>query len=492
MVRASQNDGLTLVLFGGSGDLAGRMLLPALYHLEHDRLLPDKLRIVLAGRNVAQGPASRTAVRTSLDTHIAASDFDAQSWQRFSQRIEGCVFDAAADGAAAHLASCLDQVRDDIRIFYFATPPSLYAPICQILRQAGLNRPCDRVVMEKPIGHDVASSRQINGAVGEAFAESSIFRIDHYLGKEAVQNLLALRFANFMFEPLWNARGIRQIQITVAESDGVGGRGGYYNTTGALRDMLQNHMLQLLCLVAMEPPVSMRADDVRDEKVKVLRSLSPIMGTAVENLTVRGQYVPGNIGGKHVPGFAEDSGGEAPATETFVALRAGIDNWRWAGVPFFLRTGKRMPHRYTEIYIEFHPLPHSIFVGSGSDAISPNQLIIRLQPEETIRLTMMNKVPGLDTGGFRLKELALNLNWSEAFQPMRRRIAYERLFLDLFDGNPTLFVRRDEIDAAWSWIDGIVEGWHARAQTPLPYPAGTPGPRAAIALPARFGHRWHG
>ena len=250
-----------------------------------------------------------------------------------------------------------------------------------------------------------------------------------------MQNLLALRFANFMFEPLWNARGIRQIQITVAESDGVGGRGGYYNTTGALRDMLQNHMLQLLCLVAMEPPVSMRADDVRDEKVKVLRSLSPIIGTAVENLTVRGQYVPGNIGGKHVPGFAEDSGGEAPATETFVALRAGIDNWRWAGVPFFLRTGKRMPHRYTEIYIEFHPLPHSIFVGSGSDAISPNQLIIRLQPEETIRLTMMNKVPGLDTGGFRLKELALNLNWSEAFQPMRRRIAYERLFLDLFDGN---------------------------------------------------------
>ncbi|HEY4123918.1 MAG TPA: glucose-6-phosphate dehydrogenase [Rhizomicrobium sp.] len=490
-MHVSEKDGLTLVLFGGGGDLAGRMLLPALYHLENDGLLPEKLRIAPTGRHVAQGAAARMAARASLDAHIPASSFREESWERFAARIEGCAFDASDAASIAPLKAYLDHEPDGVRIFYFATPPSLYAPICRILRDAGLNRAQDRVILEKPIGHDVASSRVINSAVGEAFAESSIFRIDHYLGKEAVQNLLALRFANFLFEPLWNARGIRQIQITVAESDGVGGRGGYYNSTGALRDMLQNHMLQLLCLVAMEPPVSLNADDVRDEKVKVLRSLRPIAGASAEKLTVRGQYTPGRIDGSDVAGFAEDSGGTAPDTETFVALRAEIDNWRWAGVPFYLRTGKRMAHRHTEIYIEFHSLPHSIFGESGRAAISSNQLIIRLQPDETIRLMVMNKVPGLDRDGFRLKELPLNLNWSDAFQTTRRRIAYERLFLDIFAGNQTLFVRRDEVDAAWNWIDGIVESWRSGGQAPLPYAAGTSGPTAALELPIRFGHRWH-
>jgi glucose-6-phosphate 1-dehydrogenase len=345
------------------------------------------------------------------------------------------------------------------------------------------------MALEKPLGTDLESSREINDSVAAAFPEDRIFRIDHYLGKETVQNLLALRFANSMFEPLWNAAHIDHIQITVAETVGVEGRADFYESAGALRDMVQNHMLQLLTLVAMEPPTDFDATAVRDEKVKVLRSLRPIGPADVETLTVTGQYTRGAIDGEPVPGYVEEIGHESQ-TETFVALKAHIDNWRWKGVPFYLRTGKRMPMRDTEIYIEFKDVPYSIFASRGATA-RPNKLIIGLQPEETIELRLMSKTPGLDRGGVRLREIPLDIGLANAFSEYRRRIAYERLLLDLIEGDPTLFVRRDEVEAQWTWIDQIRAAWAERGAPPRPYGAGTWGPSAAIALTERDGISWH-
>ena len=321
------------------------------------------------------------------------------------------------------------------------------------------------------------------------FKESQTFRIDHYLGKETVQNLLALRFGNALFEPLWNAQGIDHVQITVAETVGLEGRLGFYDDAGALRDMVQNHMLQLLALVAMEPPARFDATAVRDEKVKVLRSLRPIDAQTATTHTVIGQYASGAVGGQPVAGYAEELG-HPSATETFVALKAHVENWRWKNVPFYLRTGKRLPTRKTEIFIQFNDVPHSIFSGSGAK-LAANKLIIGLQPEENIRLELMTKEPGLGHTGMRLREVPLDISLPNAFAEFRRRIAYERLLLDLLAGDPTLFVRRDEVEAQWTWIDAIRAGWKADAMEPKAYGAGTWGPSAAIALTERDGVTWH-
>jgi glucose-6-phosphate 1-dehydrogenase len=346
-----------------------------------------------------------------------------------------------------------------------------------------------RLALEKPLGTDLASSCEINDAVVAAFPEQRTFRIDHYLGKETVQNLLALRFANSAFEPLWNSAHIDHVQITVAETVGLEERGGYYDGAGALRDMVQNHMLQLLALVAMEPPAEFDATSVRDEKVKVLRSLRPIRPDDVTTQVVTGQFGDGAVGGQPVKSYAEELGRES-ATETFVALKAYVDNWRWAGVPFYLRTGKRMAARKTEIFIQFKCVPHSIFAARGART-EANKLVISIQPEENIRLLVMAKTPGLDREGIRLREVPLDVGLADAFSDHRRRIAYERLLLDLIDGDPTLFVRRDEVEAQWHWIDGVRASWKEAGLTPKAYGAGSWGPSAAIALTERDGVHWH-
>jgi glucose-6-phosphate 1-dehydrogenase len=350
---------------------------------------------------------------------------------------------------------------------------------------AGLVNPRTRVVLEKPLGHDLASAREINAAVGRHFAESQIFRIDHYLGKETVQNLMVLRFGNAIFEPLWRAPFIKSVQITVAESVGVGSRAGFYDSTGALRDMVQNHLLQLLCIVAMEPPVSLDADAVRDEKLKVLRSLRPMSLSDVARDTVRGQYTSGSSLGEPAVGYLSEANVPADSrTETFVALRAHINNWRWANVPFFLRTGKRLPERRSEIVIEFADLPFSLFPDAPRQPV--NRLLIRLQPEEHVQLQMMAKEPG---SGMRLRPVSLNLDLQSALAG-RRAEAYERLLIDVIRKRLTHFMRRDELEAAWAWIEPIMHGWQALNEAPKPYVAGSWGPAASSALMARHALAW--
>ncbi|MFQ5346717.1 MAG: glucose-6-phosphate dehydrogenase [Rhodothalassiaceae bacterium] len=485
-----------LVIIGGTGDLAMRMLFPSLYFLDRDGFLCEGLRVIGAARSDLDREAFIETVHTRLRSHIAAAYYDESAWKRFADRLDYVPVDGAAADGFRSLAVRLGRdgkapTGDEPPVVsYLSTAPKLYGPICEHLRAAGLAGPQDRIAVEKPIGHDLASCRALNDGMAAVFPESRIFRVDHYLGKETVQNLIALRFANMLFEPLWNAQGIEQVQITVAETVGVEGRWSYYNESGALRDMVQNHMLQLLCLVAMEPPTSLDADAVRDEKLKVLRSLRPMTLADAVHKTVAGQYGAGAVDGRPVPGYLEE--GEGPSdTETFVALRADIDNWRWRGVPFYLRTGKRMPVRLTEIFIQFRGVPHSIFPEDSNPVLPSNRLVIRLQPEENIKLLLMNKVPGIGREGMRLQEVSLDLTLSPEARRRRRRIAYERLLLDILCGNSTLFVRRDEVEAAWAWVDGILESWRALGLKPKPYPAGTWGPAASVALTERFGHSWH-
>jgi glucose-6-phosphate 1-dehydrogenase len=401
----------------------------------------------------------------------------------------------ASDGTAKGTEALQKALAGNSRILYFmATSPKLYGPTCMSLAAAGLAGEHCRVVLEKPIGTDLASSVAINEAVGSVFHEDRIYRIDHYLGKEAVQNLLALRFANSLFEPLWNASNIDHVQITVGETVGLEGRWGYYDESGALRDMLQNHVLQLVALVAMEPPHQFEPNEVRNEKTKVIRSLRPITASTVAANTVRGQYTAGSAGGIAVPGYNQETGANSSKegghsdTETFVALRAEIDNWRWAGVPFYLRTGKRMQARRTDITIQFKTVPHNIFAAAEPN-LPANRLVIRLQPQESVTLEILSKQPGLE--GVRLREVPLELSLPKEESGGRTRIAYERLLLDVLKGNTTLFVRRDEVEAAWQWIDGVQSSWRSTRQLVKPYPAGTWGPTAAIALTERHGHSWY-
>ncbi|MXO69302.1 glucose-6-phosphate dehydrogenase [Pelagerythrobacter marinus] len=471
-----------LVLFGATGDLAQRMLLPSLCALDHDGLLAPDLKIVGTARSDLDEGGFRNFAREALETYLPANRRGGMA--DFLNRLTYQPLDATTLEGYNDLAARVGEPARGLAIF-LSTAPSLFEPTIRGLQHAGLDGPNVRMCLEKPLGTDLATSCEINDAVAAAFPEERIFRIDHYLGKETVQNLLALRFANILFEPLWNAAHIEHVQITVAETVGLEGRVAFYDDAGALRDMVQNHMLQLLALVAMEPPGSFDATAVRDEKVKVLRSLRRV----VEGETVTGQYRAGAIQGEAVPGYDEELG-RVSDTETFVAIKAHVDNWRWKGVPFYLRTGKRMPERVTEIVVQFRPIPHSIFEGKGAK-VQANKLVIGIQPEENITLSLMAKVPGLDREGIRLRSVPLNIAMPHAFSGAVRRIAYERLLLDLLEGDQTLFVRRDEVEAQWEWIDAIRAGWAAQGLQPRTYMSGSWGPSAAIALAERDGVTWH-
>jgi len=474
----------TLLLFGATGDLAKRMLLPSLYALHEDGLIAEDLRIFGTARSELSDGEYREIAREALEEYLPEDRKDEAKIGSFLGHLQYQPLDASTIEGFDHLAEKLGDISGGLSIF-LSTAPFLFEPTIRGLQSAGLAGENVRIGLEKPLGNDLASSRVINDAVASAFDEDRIFRIDHYLGKETVQNLMALRFANAMFEPLWNAQGIDHVQITISETVGLEGRHGFYDETGALRDMVQNHMLQLLALIAMEPPADFDSTSVRDEKVKVLRCLRAVEADEM----VRGQYASGAVKGEAVKAYADDLG-ERSETETFVALKAHVDNWRWQGVPFYLRTGKRMTERRSEIVIQFKPVPHNIFAQRGGKLLA-NRLVIRLQPEEYVRLMVMAKEPGMDRDGVSLREVPLDLSLTQAFSKARRRIAYERLLLDLIDGDPTLFVRRDEVEAQWKWVDAIRKVWSENDMLPKSYGSGSWGPSSAVALTERDGVTWH-
>lgn len=474
-----------LVVFGGTGDLSMRKLLPSLHLLDRDGHLDAGTRVVAVSRDGLTDADLRDKATAAVRAHHEADDNEGLN--RFLGRLSHVTVDVGGDPRGwEDLARALTPGRD--RVFHLAVPPMLSGSICRGLNDAGLVGPGSRVVLEKPLGSDLASAREVNAEVAEIFPESATYRIDHYLGKETVQNLLVLRFANVFLEPLWNSRWIDHVQITAAETVGVGGRRGYYDSAGAMRDMVQNHLLQLLCLTAMEPPSSYDRDAVRDEKLKVLQALTPLTGDRVDTDTVRGQYGPGTVDGEEVVGYLDEAGGPSTAdTETFVALRAEIANWRWAGVPFYLRTGKRMGHTRSEIVVRFRQVPHTIF--PGADGLpGAGELVIRLQPDEGIHLTMSAKEPGAGTP--RLCPVPLRLSFADTFST-RSPEAYERLLADVLAGDPTLFVRRDEVEAAWRWVDPVIEAWTDRNTPPEIYPSGSAGPAGAHRLVGRNGRTWY-
>jgi glucose-6-phosphate 1-dehydrogenase len=474
---------LDIVIFGGAGDLSFRKLLPALYmaHL-HDKL-DASARIIAVGRQDWTRQAYLDFIDKNSPAFIEKDAFTSEDWQRFLNRLAYVSMNVTS-------AKDFHKLKDlcatsALRVYYLATAPSLFTQICAHLSAAGLVDTQSRVVLEKPLGTDLASARDINTQVARYFDEQQIYRIDHYLGKETVQNLMVLRFGNAIFEPLWRAPYIKSVQITVAESVGVGSRAGFYDGAGAMRDMVQNHLLQLLCIVAMEPPISLSADDVRDEKLKVLRSLRKMNLADIKRDTVRGQYTAGASEGAAVKGYLEEDNVPASSrTETFVALRAHINNARWANVPFFLRTGKRMQRRESQIIIEFADQPFSIFGNTSQH--EPNRLIITLQPEESIQLEMMVKEPG---SGMTLNPVKLGLDLQQS-SDKRRAEAYERLLMDVIKGRLTHFMRRDELEAAWMWVEPIIHGWAELDDKPRAYSAGSWGPAASSALMAREELSW--
>ena len=479
-----------LVIFGGTGDLAARKLLPALYHRDQDGQLSADSRIIGASRSELSDEDYINWVHDALSRYMREGAPEGDVWARFSKRLRYASVDAKDAASWEGLRTALERHDDRNRIFYLATASSLYGPIAEQLDAQNLANKQARIVLEKPVGHDFDSACRVNDAVGAVFEESRIFRIDHYLGKETVQNLLALRFGNAMFEPLWQRNVIDHVQITVAEDIGVDNRFEFYEQTGALRDMMQNHMLQVLCMVAMEPPASMHHDDIRNEKMKVLRALRPITRERVREFTVRGQYSAGMVGGEPVPAYGSSTPCEAkpderPHAETFVAIKAELDSWRWRGTPFYLRTGKRMAEKSSKIVLQFKPVPHSIF---GDQTLEPNRLILSLQPEEGVRVTMMTKQPG--PGGFRLKSVPLNLSFPDAFS-VHYPDAYERLLMEVLRGNPALFMRRDEIETAWRWIDQILDNWKAENVRPQQYMAGSWGPANSFLMVDRDHRTWH-
>jgi glucose-6-phosphate 1-dehydrogenase len=466
-----------LVIAGASGDLALRKLFPALAQRVSEGVIPEASRIV----GIVRSGEAEESLKASTASRLREQGLAASNIDDLLKRLTYVRADVSDATTMADLSTCLND-PGRVRAFYLATPPDLFIPAAQSLKSAGLLEHDSRLILEKPLGRNLASARAINDAVAEVLPERRTYRIDHYLGKETVQNLLVLRFANSLFERSWSQRDIDHVQITVAETVGLEQRAAYYDHVGALRDMVQNHVLQLLCLFAMEPPNTLDADAVRDEKVRVLRALRPIQGRDVLRQTVRGQYTAGSIAGQPVPGYADELGRDS-GTETFTALRCEIDTWRWGGVPIYLRTGKRMGARCSEIAITFKSVPHSIFKGDPE----PNRLVIRVQPDDGVQLQFMMKVPG--SGRLKLVPRTLDLRYDTAFGE-RTPDAYERLLTDVIRGDQTLFMRRDEVEAAWGFVDPIIEGWGEHYATPHRYAAGTFGPSQAVGMIERDGRSW--
>ncbi len=479
-------DEFDLVVFGATGDLAQRKLIPALFYRDEQGQLPPGSRIIGSSRRAMNNDEFKAFAFKAIESFVREQERKPDVIARFLKRLSYVAAEPGIDDGWPKLAGALTGEEARVRVFYLAVGPDLFGPICDRLGKHGLVSQNSRVVVEKPLGKNGASAEALNDQIGRVFPEPSIYRIDHYLGKETVQNLMALRFANALFEPLWNNNHIDNVQITVAETLGVESRAGYYDTSGALRDMVQNHILQLLCLVAMEPPVSMDANGVRDEKLKVLKSLKPISVDKFDARIVRGQYRSGASADGPVAGYLDELGNQDSTTETFVALKAEIGNWRWSGVPFYLRTGKRLPSRVSEIAVQFKPVSHLIF-DKTAGPIASNRLVLRLQPDEGVKLWLMIKDPG--PGGMRLQHVPLDMTFAEAFG-VRNPDAYERLLMDVMRGNQTLFMRRDEVAAAWQWIDPILDYWKASGDAPKPYTSGTWGPAAAVALIERDGRTW--
>ncbi len=476
-----------IVLFGALGDLSRRKLLPALYQLDHAQLLNPESRIVAVARQEMSLEAFSEFVMENL-TDFVKEGLAQETIERFKSRLVYQQLDFKDIDAYENLATTLSGGHDT-RVYYFSTPPAIFGDISDGLKAAKLITDADRVVMEKPIGHSLESSKVINDQVSRHFKENQIYRIDHYLGKETVLNLLVLRFANSLFTNNWDRNSIDHVQITVAESVGIEGRWGFYDDAGQMRDMVQNHLLQILSLLAMEPPADLSADSIRAEKLKAVKALVPINRSNVKEKTVRGQYADGFLNGKPVPGYLNEEGAMAnSSTETFVAIKAEIDNWRWKGVPFYLRTGKRMPAKHSEIVVHFKEQPHNIFKESYTD-LPANKLTIRLQPDEGVELQMMNKIPGI-ANQMNIHENKLDLSFSETYQDQRVIDAYERLMLEVINGNQSLFVSRDEVEAAWTWADSIIEAWKSTNESPKPYAAGSWGPVASISLIARDDRQW--
>ena len=498
----------TLVIFGAAGDLAWRKLLPAIYNLNADGLLPANFAVVGFGIG-AQGDPDEWIRQRALDgiKHFSRQTVVEDHWKDLARAlfyVEGSFNDAHAYEQLKAKCEAVDQQFGipGNRVFYLAIPPQLVDPAVNQLKSSGMIKPpgqetFSRVIVEKPIGRDLASAREINNSVAGAFAESQTYRIDHYLGKETVQNMMVLRFANSIFEPLWNQKFVDHVQITVAEEEGVGSRVGYYEGVGALRDMVQNHLLQVLCLVAMEPPFSLGAEVVRDAKMGVLNCLRPIAPEDVDQNVVRAQYIAGEVGGQQVPGyrrevsdFFEKAKKPIPAdstTETFVALKVFVDNWRWEGVPFYLRTGKRLPKRASEVAIQFREVPQILFNAHPEVPLEPNVLAIRLQPEESMALRIASKIPGAKV---KIYPVRMEFNYNTSFGGQTPE-AYERLILDVMAGDATLFMRRDAVETAWRFVMPILDTWENRRERFLPeYRAGTWGPREADRMIEADGRQW--
>jgi glucose-6-phosphate 1-dehydrogenase len=494
MSLSSQHEPTVIVIFGASGDLTQRKVVPALYNLFLDHWLPERFALIGFARTSFTETSFREHLRQGVDQFSRRGKTDDKDWQAFAPHIHYMSADYGDPAAYATLSnhlSKLDKAWDTTanRVFYLATPPGNFEIIVQRLGEANLSRDKrNRIVLEKPFGRDLSSARTLNHTLTSIFDESQIYRIDHYLGKETVQNILALRFANALFEPIWNRHYIDHVQITVAEDVGVEHRGGYYDHAGALRDMIQNHLIQILCLIAMEPPVSFNANEIRNKKVDVLRAIRPIPQEHVNQFAVRGQYGNGWIQGQRVPAFREEPGvASDSSTETFAALKLSVDNWRWQDVPFYLRTGKRLPARVSEVSIQFRPVPHQSFPPSAVRDWQPNRLVIHIQPEEGTLLRIQAKQPGLTMW---LSPVDMHFTYQEAFQTSSPG-AYETLLLDMMMGDATLFMRADQVEAAWSEVTPILEGWQAATPVAFPnYQAGTWGPESAKMLIARDGRSW--
>lgn len=479
----------SIVFMGGTGDLAWRKLMPAMFEAFRHGAFPQMGRVLASAREVMDTPAYHEWLWKKFETLSWSEPLSRSEFEGFCAHVEYRPMDLSSPKTYEDLRQWVDAKQCESVVFYLATAPTLFTRICEGLAKAGLNRAHMRVVLEKPLGKDLQTAREINSAVSQHFSERQIFRIDHYLGKQSVQNLMALRFGNSIFEPVWRRESISHVQITLAEELGVEARGAYYEQAGALRDMVQNHLLQLLCIVAMEPPANEEADSIRDEKLKVLRCLRSIQPHEVSQYVVRGQYRAGVIGTQAVAAYVDEKNvAHDSITETYVAIRAEIDNWRWAGVPFFLRTGKRLPQRGAEIVINFRPVPHPIFPMPTVNA--NNRLVIRLQPEDTIEMHLLSKASNRSRAEQgRLVPVKLDLDFREAFGKQTVE-GYERLLRKVIAGRLDLFVRFDEQEAAWKWVAPIQQAWAADPVPPRPYAAGTWGPAAASALTARENFSW--